>query len=889
MIDALEAMSGWSSLFPLPQLAPLPPYRGRSGRIRQRKIRQRRIGKLYDRIALSLNALNKGMVGRQTMLGRAPPGEGEATAARQSVLWYLLGEAASFDRARRGLGLSGDRAVEALTKQTFHGTYTRARTMTPHVSFRANLVAEPKDDFKVDMLAAMPPEDRDYYNSEDNVVDPCGVPPCLLKELESRFSFVGGSYNEYVKYFFRPDLPRGLWSFRPLSEAHAIAGFSAVREKDGVHQRKLLMAVVTNAQWSDPRSRRGLGLFGGGALASLHVTGDSWSLSAFGADNAFTRIETLAWVWPWLAVPPLMAADIWSLLDPELQASIPHNTLVAPQYTRLAMGLSHSVLILMSIGMYQSGLAMESGRRLTERHLTPSFGDPLELWLTRLRRARAQPHRVFVAAMLFLGDLAVDVGGELNSFADGAGMDLLLLDVDFRAGSQWQPHRVEVANELAQEMEGGEVDVLLACPPCRRSQLHHRGEGDAFWRPRVGLTVEEEQAFGDDNEIMLNLLHLCEAVHDCGGSVAVVDSAGAALPQLSTTEEFKGVSDRCGFVHVAFGGGLCWGTLDGLAAAAECGDFLDDPAGTCRQEKPTPFERNGSVSAAAQTVLMPGCSRARLLSSCAIDTLARFRRDDAGPGGARRGPRAQPKVMRWSRLGTHGSEPHLAFMNELAERRRAVVLHGSQLFFYFHVDDGIVGGATNSPAAPDSVMNRIADTWEAVGFVVKDRRIGAEVDRVVGYTPISSPARLCLPPDKAGLLHESLKQVLSWSLVPMPVLATITGVWVWGALLRRPLLSIPYYLFQQLDRDEGLTRPLWPSVRREVQSMMDLIPMMFADVGMPLSPLLFASDARGGAGSDCGGSALSTRLPARRSFTTCSKMALSSHTPFHESTGTCRA
>ena len=58
-------------------------------------------------------------------------------------------------------------------------------------------------------------------------------------------------------------------------------------------------------------------------------------------------------------------------------------------------------------------------------------------------------------------------------------------------------------------------------------------------------------------------------------------------------------------------------------------------------------------------------------------------------------------------------------------------------------------------------MEQIADGWEKVGFVVKDRRVGREVDRIIGYAPRESPARLGLPADKASLLHEGFRRVLS--------------------------------------------------------------------------------------------------------------------------------
>eukprot|EP00974_Lingulodinium_polyedra_P015591 1510068-Lingulodinium_polyedra.AAC.1 len=94
-----------------------------------------------------------------------------------------------------------------------------------------------------------------------------------------------------------------------------------------------------------------------------------------------------------MAVPPLMAADVWDLLEPEVREVVTGATAISPQYTRLAMGCSHSVLILMSIGLHQTGLAMERSRGLAERHLDDSGAGVLAAWLDQRRRLGASARR----------------------------------------------------------------------------------------------------------------------------------------------------------------------------------------------------------------------------------------------------------------------------------------------------------------------------------------------------------------------------------------------------------------------------------------------------------------------------------------------------------------
>eukprot|EP00974_Lingulodinium_polyedra_P132600 11222398-Lingulodinium_polyedra.AAC.1 len=64
-------------------------------------------------------------------------------------------------------------------------------------------------------------------------------------------------------------------------------------------------------------------------------------------------------------------------------------------------------------------------------------------------------------------------------------------------------------------------------------------------------------------------------------------------------------------------------------------------------------------------------------------------REESGPKSGRRAAATRPKVSCWSRAGRQGQELRMAFLNETAERKQAVVLAGPQMGFCLHVDDGI--------------------------------------------------------------------------------------------------------------------------------------------------------------------------------------------------------
>ena len=101
------------------------------------------------------------------------------------------------------------------------------------------------------------------------------------------------------------------------------------------------MAVAANYMMVEPK--HALGLFGGAAFTATWAPLSGLDVSSFDLDNAFTRIETPQWLWPWAAKPPELALDVWGLLPPDMQNTLHPCDPVAPCYRRLAMGMAHSV------------------------------------------------------------------------------------------------------------------------------------------------------------------------------------------------------------------------------------------------------------------------------------------------------------------------------------------------------------------------------------------------------------------------------------------------------------------------------------------------------------------------------------------------------------------
>ena len=90
-------------------------------------------------------------------------------------------------------------------------------------------------------------------------------------------------------------------------------------------------------------------------------------------------------------------------------------------------------------------------------------------------------------------------------------------------------------------------------------------------------------------------------------------------------------------------------------------------------------------------------------------------------------------------------------------------------------------------------------------------------------------------------------------MVHTTLLRSLLGIWTWGALLSRDLLAIPAAVFTMVDRHPDQLIPWWPSAKREWKVMCRVIPLMTAEIGLPPSPLLFATDAGGSNATDAGG------------------------------------
>ena len=344
---------------PLPRRPAQPGSKG--SRSRQRFTEKMNLWRATVKYIHALNSLHANM--SQLPQRRRPPRH--PSAAQVQAITRAFRHCRPVLCARRLLRMTGAQAALSILKTAPSDGYL-AVSKASQVPFVAARVVEPaRGSPVVSMLDALPETESAFYAVEENVLLRGGYSETLKREIEDQYSFLGGKQSEWVEYLCREDYDQDLWSFRRPEEVAAYAGVSAVPKKNGVDLRKLIMACAANYMWTDVTKRFDHGM--GGAAAISHLV--SWtaglSVAVIDQSNAFTAVRTPGWMHRYFGCPPVQAGAVWHRLEESLREQISPKDMVVPCYTRLPMGSSHSVHILMTVNMERAGRVLTSRWRPT--------------------------------------------------------------------------------------------------------------------------------------------------------------------------------------------------------------------------------------------------------------------------------------------------------------------------------------------------------------------------------------------------------------------------------------------------------------------------------------------------------------------------------------------
>ena len=995
---AANVLQEFTPLLPVP-LIQVPKVRGGAGhRVRFRHKKTREIAIHANEILSSLNRLDAGLrthrASRRIQSSRFTP----AMRALHKRVWVLAAEAVMVRRDPALLDQSGARAASTLLKADQTDRYTFALRSHTQVPLVASALEEPGPGWpSCKMLDVLPWSEAQFYSTEENVVELSSKSAVLFNEIQHRYAFVGGDYSSYIEYFNRKDVDPRLWSWSTADDVKCIGGLSVVLKKNPEKQRKLLMTCAANYLWSSAKDRSELGMMGGGGLAAIYAADGQAQMAAWDQSSAFTAVETPEWFWPWMAVPPVRASHVWHRLPPSLRADIAPWSWVFPRYTRLAMGSSHSVHILMSINLEIVGRTLVRTARLgtfRSEHTDTStdvgisgtsFDTPLEdveedialavneddLWATAHQQKRLQsaasskprtlaefvfaaraakraPRRVFVVLHCFSGENRdFDLEWWLLELASRNSLSVLVASVDLGADLAWDLTNYETFHELYEMSVTGLLDAVVGGPPCSTwSRLRFLAGGprplrfrDSPWGRRDATAVEHDR-LTEGNLCMINFMALCEAVAVRGGLYLQEhpeDPGEDPFPSIWATAEhaafeLRASGHKCKFDQCPLGGETrkptcvstnicgfpdegprCPGnhvhgrsrgrTSDGAFRSRRLSSY---PSGVCEwlATKICHVFTEWAVSGTGPTGWLKRTSIPASLREATV-AAEEFAADPDSIDPVSFTSPSKNNKTKWSRRGhsryakdiqdvseanfdntaerfhrsleelrhivaerelpsnttiaskhiTHWSFSDfgehcrgVSVINENAANGKRTVIDKNNDAFYLHVDDGIFIG--HELDHTNFLMLSTAEALEDEGFTVTERFKAPELDKIVGYEKSHGYPGLVFPAVKGQLLARALLHLANQRSVQIEALRALVGVWLFGALLRRELLSITGHVFTFIERFSSGVHTWWESARLEVLIMAKLVCFMRVNFTLPAGEVMFATDAQGHSGTD---------------------------------------
>lgn len=174
-------------------------------------------------------------------------------------------------------------------------------------------------------------------------------------------------------------------------------------------------------------------------------------------------------------------------------------------------------------------------------------------------------------------------------------------------------------------------------------------------------------------------------------------------------------------------------------------------------------------------------------------------------------------------------------------------LHG------IYIDDGFLLGPEESAVL--AAYKRMLAGYSHIGVLVNWKKSQAPTASGIELIGLELSGCTLRPiTRKLWSLMAATLAVLTKSRVSGKRLSSLVGSWSWFCLLRRPSLSA----FQQVYRFAALADkrafPLWPSVRKELWTVLGLAPLLFTDMSLSVFRRVAATDA-----SMAGGAVVASR------------------------------
>ena len=449
---------------------------------------------------------------------------------------------------------------------------------------------------------------------------------------------------------------------------------------------------------------------------------------------------------------------------------------------------------------------------------TGGSGYTVEGWCEAVRRTKQLSVRVFIVIHMFAGERRDgDVHEHLEEMMRRQGLELLMLSVDLAEDPLWDFRNPATFHSLMQLTEEGLIDLWLGGPPCstvaRSRHVKLKGGGGprplrfrwALWG-RSDLKSFERERVSEANDLWVNFWAVAEGVSARGGGYLMEhpsDPGVSPYPSMWLLPELVEMESRVGARRVHFDqcpfGGISpkATTFSGNLVGMEEIDNRRCPGLSVLHQHGKSIGRAPDGSFYTRRLQTYPSGLCWHIAKMLFQTICRMAESNSGPTGALRNSLdvAAPRITSWSVWSVTGKQG-VVLLNEATARSQSLVIDEKQSATYVHVDDTVfISDAKAEQLHCNKLLDEAVAGLEAVGFQVSQQVRAGELEKVVGYEVVAKPAQFRFPLKKAALLQIALRGLAGQKKVAVDSLRSLVGMWIFGSLLKRELLSVPHSVF----------------------------------------------------------------------------------------------
>lgn len=151
-----------------------------------------------------------------------------------------------------------------------------------------------------------------------------------------------------------------------------------------------------------------------------------------------------------------------------------------------------------------------------------------------------------------------------------------------------------------------------------------------------------------------------------------------------------------------------------------------------------------------------------------------------------------------------------------------------------------------SRAVAQRAVDRVLAAYRAAGFVVKQSKVvmpTSDPVKIIGFNINGTDGSIALPVESQCSLVRATLAVMQLPTVSGRMLSHIIGRWTWVMMLRRCTLAVLQHSYRYCRVAQLRPFTLWPSVRRELRMLLQLLPLMQCKLDTPFFHRAWASDA----------------------------------------------